>query len=159
MPNEYEINSEVIADTNPEWNVMNGLLITKGNKNIPIATPLPVDGGCEIEVTVRNNVGIVKYLKSTNRRKYYKAITYISIVMQIIALILLTYEIEINNNYAIEGSPNYYLLLPSIASWLILSIPLLRNAKGFTKWVLTIFGYILLALNIHSFIMYIISIL
>ena len=79
--------------------------------------------------------------------------------MQIIALILLTYEIEINNNYAIEGSLTNYLLLPTLSSWLILLIPLLRNAKGFTKWVLTIFGYVVLALNIHSFIMYIISIL
>ncbi len=158
-PDEYIVDSSITGDVSPEWRIDNGLLITKGDEKIPVYTFYAVDPDCEIEVTIyKNNFGRVKYIKSTPRRRYYKGLLYASILLTVVSLILLLYELEVNGNYAVEGSPSYYLLMPFLTSWYLSLVFILRNAKGFTKTVLSIFGYIFYALSVCYFLTYIVTI-
>ena len=132
-----------------------GLVITKDNKNIIISTPVNVDDDCEIEVTYGdNNIGRVKYIKSSRKRKYYNFLKWDIIILEVLSIIFMIIEVGIFKNYAVDGNQSYFLLGPVIGTWLTIVIVFYRNLKGFNKWIYTIFGYILLFFMHISFFVY-----
>lgn len=160
-PNEYvSVSSLETLPNTSDFYPLNGLVFTKDGKEIIIQTPITVDNGCEIEVSYRDNgIGRVKYLKSTPRRKYYVGLRWYIIILELITIILVGYEININHNYLVEGSTSYNLLGPLLCTWIVLVIPILRNSKGLTKYIMNIFGYFILLINTVMIIEYIIDLL
>ena len=142
-PNEYQSASTLTAFSGT-WIPRNGL------------TPVTVDNNCEIEVKYNEekHYGRVKYLSSSPRRKYYMFLKWYIIILQILAIIAAVYEIEINGNYLVEGSPSKSLGVPFITTWLTLNIIVMRNMNTVTKWLVTIFSYFVLFISTVSFIMY-----
>lgn len=160
MPNEYK--SFTSLDGNPimKWVIKKGLLITKNGENIPVRTAFSIDNGCEIEVTYYDSgYGKVKYLKSTPRRKYYKFITWYILFLELISAIFITYEINVNNNYATSGSRTEKILFILLASWIALTAVVLRNTKGFNKIVMTILSYVILTISTVNLIAYFIALI
>ena len=143
------------------WIPRNGLFITKDGSNFPISTPVTIDDNCEIEVKYNEekHYGRVKYISSSPRRKYYMFLKWYIIILQILAIIATVYEIEVNGNYLVEGSPAKSLEVPFIATWLCLDIVIMRNMNTVTKWLVTIFSYFLLFVSTVSFITYLIEIM
>ncbi len=161
-PDEYIIASEVnsILIPKPTFLITNGIVITKDGQNLPIQTPFPVDSGCEIQVTYNEkNIGKVKYLKSTLKRKYYKFITWYSIGIMIVGFLIALYSKNVKGVYILAEGSEHTDLGVTIGSWLALNIVLLRNSKGFTKWIMTIFGYILLLLGTIAILRYFLSLI
>ncbi len=161
-PDEYLTASEVDPIIIPEatFLITNGIVITKDGQNLPIQTPFPVDSGCEIQVTYNEkNIGRVKYLKSTPRRKYYKFITWYSIGIMIVGFLIALYSKNVKGVYILAEGSEHTDLGVTIGSWLALNIVLFRNAKGFTKWIMTIFGYILLFSGTFAIIRYLVSLI
>ena len=158
-PEEYvSVSSLETLPNTLDFYPSNGIIIKKDGKEIPVQTPVTVDDGCEIEVKYRDNsTGRVKYLKSTPRRKYFVGLTWYIILLEIISILFVIYEININNNYLVEGNNAYNLLGPALATWLAIVIPILRNSKGLTKNIMTLFGYFLLFINTIFFIEYLIN--
>lgn len=154
-PDEYKSVSS-IKTFSGTWIPSNGLVITKDGNNFPIRTPFTIDDNCEIEVQYNEekHYGKVKYISSSPRRKYYMFLKWYIIILQILAIIATVYEIEVNGNYLVEGSPAKSLGVPFIATWLCLDIVIMRNMNTVTKWLVTIFSYFVLFISTVSFIMY-----
>ena len=81
------------------------------------------------------------------------------IILQILAIIATVYEIEVNGNYLVEGSPTKSLGVPFIATWLCLNIVIMRNMNTVTKWLVTIFSYFLLFMSTVGFLTYLTGII
>lgn len=81
------------------------------------------------------------------------------IILQILAIIATVYEVEVNGNYLVEGSPAKSLGVPFIATWLTLNIVVMRNMNTITKWLITIFSYIVLFISTVEFIIYLTEIM
>jgi len=131
------------------------ILITKDNENTMVPTVMNVDAGCRIRVTRSGNgAARVKHLTTTPRRNYYLFIMWFSLGLCALGWILTLYEILINGNYATEGSETNLVLLPAMTAWLGLNITSQRNAHGFTKWFVTVFGYFILFMGVLSLVRY-----
>lgn len=142
------------------WIAHYGLLITKDGNKIPIKTPFTVDDNCEIEVKYKENgVGKVKYLSSTPKRKYYMFLKWYIVILEILSILFMIYEINFLGNYATEGSRSSNLLLTLLITWLTINIVTLRNTKSITKWIITIFSYLLLVISTINFIIYLIALI
>ena len=159
-PDEYQSVSTMRAFSST-WIPNNGLFITKDGSNFPIRTPYTIDNNCEIEVKYNEekHYGRVKYLSSSPRRKYYMFLKWYIIILQILAIIATVYEIEVNGNYLVEGSPTKSLGVPFIATWLCLNIVIMRNMNTVTKWLVTIFSYFLLFMSTVGFLTYLTGII
>jgi len=159
-PEEYVSVSEL--ETMPAlgtWVPACGMIITKDNKNMPIPTAISIDPGCEIEVRYNGKIGKVKYLSSTPRRKYYVFLRWYIILIEFISICITFYERTIKNEIITKEHPANGVLVGVIAVWLCLCIPMLRNDKGVTKWIMTIFGYFILGLATIELIRYFIMLI
>ena len=143
------------------WISRHGLFITKDGSNFPVRTPFVVDDNCEIELQYNEekHYGKVKYIKSSPRRKYYMFLKWYIIILQILAIIATVYEIEVMGNYLVEGSRAKSLVVPFITTWITLDIIHLRNSNTITKWLVTIFSYLVLFIGTVEFIRYLTNIL
>ena len=157
-PNEYKSVSNLTAFSGT-WIPRHGIIITKDESNFPIKTAYTIDDDCEIEVQYNEekHYGKVKYISSSSRRKYYMFLKYYIIILQILAIIATVYEIEVNGNYLVKGSPAEDLGLPFIITWLNLDIVVLRNTHTITKWIISKFCYIILLICTFKFLAYLIG--
>ena len=158
-PDEYKSVSTLRTCVG-NWISRNGLIILKDGSNFSISTPYTVDSDCEIEVKYNEekHYGRVKYITTSSRRKYYMFLKWFIIILQLIAIIVTVYEIEVMGNYLVEGSRAESLRIPFITTWLALCIVVLRNINTITKWIMTIFGYLVLTISIIEFIIYLTAI-
>ena len=74
-------------------------------------------------------------------------------MFKILAIIATIYEIEVLGNYLVEGSQAENLRLP-MGTWLGFDIIIMRNMNSITKWIITIFAYIVVLMASVSFIAY-----
>lgn len=157
-PDEYKSvsNMSVFSST---WIPNNGIFITKDGNNFPIRTAYTIDDDCEIEVKYNEekHYGKIKYISNSSRRNYYMVLKYYIITLQILAIIATIFEIEVNGNYLIKGSQTENLILPFIGTWLTFNIVVLRNIHSITKWIITIFSYIVLFISTFYFITYLLE--
>ena len=146
-PDEYKSISNMKAFSST-WIPNNGIVITKDGNNFPIRTAYTIDDDCEI-----------MYISNSSRRNYYMFLKYYIITLQILAIIATIIEIEVMGHYLVKGSQAENLILPFIGTWLTFNIVVLRNIHTITKWIITIFSYLVLFINTFKFITYLVEIL
>ena len=159
-PDEYKSISNMKAFSS-NWIPNNGIVITKDGNNFPIRTAYTIDDDCEIEAKYNEekHYGKIKYISNSSRRNYYMFLKYYIITLQILAIIATIIEIEVMGHYLVKGSQAENLILPFIGTWLTFNIVVLRNIHTITKWIITIFSYLVLFINTFKFITYLVEIL
>lgn len=159
-PDEYKSVSSMRAFSST-WIPSNGIVITKDGNNFPIRTAYTIDDDCEIEVKYNEekHYGKIKYISNSSRRNYYMFLKYYIITLQILAIIAAIFEINVMGHYLVKGSQAENLILPFTGTWLTFNIVVLRNMHTITKWIITIFSYMVLFISTFKFITYLVEIL